>query len=248
MSNLQNALFQRLDPNDLSNVVAEMKVQYNPTEFTLNKGAQIAEIAIPGLDMPILQFVRGQTETLSLELFFDTTESGMGENARPVTEETDQFYQLIKIDRTTHAPPICRFVWGKADFAGSKFSGGWSTQSRANGFQCVVESVQQRFSLFNPRGVPLRATLSLSLREYRTLRQQIQEIRFESADHTKTYVVQDGDRLTRIASKVYADPSQWRVIAKHNHIVDPLALQAGAVLEIPPLRGAGSVGHDDVDS
>ena len=57
-------------------------VQFNPTEYTLEKGAQIAEIAIPGLDSPILQFIRGQTEKLTLELFFDTTESGMDEVGR----------------------------------------------------------------------------------------------------------------------------------------------------------------------
>jgi len=51
-----------------------LSVSFNPTEYTLNKGAQIAEVAIPGLDSPILQFVRGQTETLSVDLFFDSTE------------------------------------------------------------------------------------------------------------------------------------------------------------------------------
>ena len=48
-------------------------VQFNPPELTLSKGAQIAEIAIPGLDSPILQFIRGQNEKLTLDLFFDTT-------------------------------------------------------------------------------------------------------------------------------------------------------------------------------
>ena len=73
-------------------------VNYNPTEYTLNKGAQLAEINIPGLDSPILQFVRGQTETLSLDLFFDTTEAGMGDSTVSVTTVTDQFYKLVKID------------------------------------------------------------------------------------------------------------------------------------------------------
>src|SRR5678816_4399814 len=31
-------------------------VQFNPTEYTLEKGAQLAEITIPGIDSPILQF------------------------------------------------------------------------------------------------------------------------------------------------------------------------------------------------
>ena len=39
------------------------RVQFNPTEFSLDKAAQIAEIAIPGLDAPLLQFVRGQARS-----------------------------------------------------------------------------------------------------------------------------------------------------------------------------------------
>src|SRR5947207_2417710 len=112
---LQKAKFQRLNKDLVCE--KEIEVQFNPTEFTLNKSAQIAELAIPGLDMPILQFVRGQTETLTLDLFFDRTEAGMGESAQPVTERTDQFYQLIKINPVTHAPPVCVFNWG-AHFPG----------------------------------------------------------------------------------------------------------------------------------
>ena len=55
-----------------------IEVQYNPTELSWDKGAQIAEISIPGLDAPLQQFVRGQAEKLTLELFFDTTDHGMG--------------------------------------------------------------------------------------------------------------------------------------------------------------------------
>ncbi len=60
MSSLQKARFQRLDSRDLGRVVGEVEVQLNPTEFTLNKAAQVAEIAMPGLDSPILQFVRAE--------------------------------------------------------------------------------------------------------------------------------------------------------------------------------------------
>src|SRR5947208_1066834 len=77
-------------------------VQFNPAEYTVSKGAQIAEIAIPGIDAPILQFVRGQTQTLSMELFFDTTQSGMGEEgAKDVRDLTDPVYQLVQIQSHT---------------------------------------------------------------------------------------------------------------------------------------------------
>ena len=43
----------------------QIPVQYNPTELSFDKSAQIAEIAIPGLDSPLQQFVRGQAEKLT---------------------------------------------------------------------------------------------------------------------------------------------------------------------------------------
>lgn len=231
----QKAQFIRLNQHFLP-VGAPLEVQFNPAEFTLNKGVQLADINIPGLDMPVVQFVRGQAETLALDLFFDSTEEGMGGSAKSVTERTDKFYQLIKIDRKLHAPPVLRFVWGGTNFPGSKFTGDWSSQSRTDGFRCVVESVRQRFTLFSPQGVPLRATLSVTLREYRTLEQQIDEIRLESPDHTHARVVRRGDTLARISQEAYGDPRQWRRIADHNRLEDPLDLRPGAVLEIPPLR------------
>ena len=228
----QKAKFQRLDVNFIPE--AEIEVQFNPTEFTLNKGAQIAEIAIPGLDKPVLQFVRGQTETLTLDLFFDSTDSGMDDSAQPVTWSTDQFYELIKIDPDTHAPPICNFQWSDYGFPGSTMDDPWATQDRF-GFQCIVESVRQRYTLFSPLGVPLRATLTVTLKEYKSLDQQIDEIGFHSADHTRSHIVQRGETLSNIAEQAYNDPSQWRAIATHNKIDDPLAITPGMTLELPPV-------------
>ncbi|MBI5877223.1 MAG: LysM peptidoglycan-binding domain-containing protein [Chloroflexi bacterium] len=233
----QIAQFRRLNRR-FEPVGAPIRVKFNPTEFTLAKNAQVAEIAIPGLDAPILQFVRGQSETLALELFFDTTDDGTGVDAKPVTELTDEFYKLIKIDRETHAIPICRFEWGVGEFPGSHMQGQWASQnvSRVSGFVCIVDQVRQRFTMFNPNGVPIRATLSVQLREYKTLEQQITQLNLLSPDHTRVHVVQRGDTLSRIADDVYGDPRQWRPIADHNRLDNPLALTPGMVLEIPPTR------------
>ncbi len=232
---LQKAQFQRLDKS-LKPITPGLEVQFNPTEFTLNKGVQIAEIAIPGLDSPVLQFVRGQTETLTLDLFFDTTDSGMDDNATSVTTLTDQFYQLVKIDSDTHAPPICHFSWGGHNFPGSNMNGNWATQNRENGFDCLIESVRQRFTMFSTQGLPLRATLTVSLREYKTLDKQLQQLQLKSADHTRTHVLQRGETLNKIANDYYDDSAQWRVIADANAILDPLALQPGIILVLPPLQ------------
>ena len=234
MLTLLKATVQRLKPDGASDG-APLHVQFNPSEYTLSKGVQLAEVPIPGLDQPILQFVRGQTETLSLDLFFDTTDEGMGADATAVTTKTDLFYQLIKIDKFIHAPPILRFQWGNEGFAGANFNGNWASQARSNGFQCVVESIKQRFTLFSSEGIPLRAVLSVTLREFYNLEDQIQRIDFHSPDHTHAHVVQRGDTLARIAAQKYDDPREWRAIADNNGITNPLDLEPGRVLEVPPI-------------
>lgn len=218
---LEKAVIE-IDPRDRGpGLPATITVQFNPSEYTLVKGAQIAEIAIPGIDSPILQFVRGQNEKLTLDLFFDTTEVGMGESpVKDVRDLTAPVYQLVKIHGITHAPPRIRFVWGQ----------GLS-------FQAIVESISQKFTLFNPHGIPLRATLSMTFREYKSLEQQLVEINLQSSDHSKERVVQVNDTLSRIAFDEYGDSSKWRFIAEANPeaAANPRRLQPGTRLLVPAL-------------
>jgi hypothetical protein len=66
----------------------DIEVLFNPERYTLNKGVHIAEINIPGLDSPVLQFVRGLNEKITMELFFDTTKHGMLDSVKDVRGET----------------------------------------------------------------------------------------------------------------------------------------------------------------
>src|SRR4051794_30736699 len=161
MNWLAKAQIQRLHADGTA-VGKALDVLYNPTEYTLAKSNQIAEIAIPGLDSPLLQFIRGQTETMTVDLFFDTTDSGTDADAKSVTEKTDPFYKLIKIESETHAPPIVLFAWGGDAFPGDRSNKDQAGQARY-GFKGVLESVRQRYTMFSSLGLPLRAVLSLVL-------------------------------------------------------------------------------------
>ena len=210
----------------------KIEVQFNPTELAFTKTAQLAEIAIPGLDSPVIQFIRGGAETVTVELFFDTTDDGMGDGATSVTERTDKFYQLVKQDSATHAPPRCRFYWGQAP-GGATFTG--SEASKAPfWFTCVVESVDRKFLLFSPEGTPLRARLGVKLREYKTIDEMVAQL--ESADHTKAHVLKRRERLDQISARAYETPAEWRRIAEENELDDPLRLEPGTILKVPPIR------------
>jgi len=236
---LAKAEIQRLKA-DGSPVGSPLEVAYNPTEYTLNKGAQLAEIPIPGLDSPMLQFVRGQAETLALDLFFDSTdEGGTGADAAAVTQKTNAFYQLIKIDPATRAPPVLLFSWGADGFPGGRT---YSTLGSSRyGFKGVVESIRQRFTMFSSLGKPLRAVLTLSIKEYKTLAEMTAEQASEGSDRPTAHMVSEGETITDIAAEGGGDGSDWRSVAESNGIDDPEAIAPGDVINMEPAHIVGHV-------
>src|SRR5258708_39796862 len=87
---------------------------FNPEKYTVSKSLLLAEITIPGLDAPVVQYVRGQNEKISMELFFDTTDLGMVDPVTDVRTLTSQVYRLLKVDGGLHAPPRVTLSWGGA--------------------------------------------------------------------------------------------------------------------------------------
>jgi len=211
----------------------QITVQYNPNSLSFEKPVHTAEITIPGLDSPLKQFVRGGTETASVELFFDTTERGTGVGATSVTTLTDAFYGLVKIDPQTHAAPVCSFIWGEK-FPGDRLPERYGNQRRTE-FSCVVTSVKQDFKLFSPEGTPLRAVLTLKLEEYVPLQRQIEQLNLQSADHTRSHVLEQGESLALVSWQYLHDARDWRHIATANRIDDPRRITPGRTLTVPPL-------------
>lgn len=188
-------------------------LRFNPAEFQLKKANNFAEISIPGLESPPLQFIRGAAESLSFEALVDTSDT-----LEDVREKyVDRIRSLLNIDRKLHAPPIVRFVWAREEFRG------------------VLESLDVTYTMFDKDGTPLRAKLNLTLKEYRTVEIQVAEDR-TSPDVDKTYVVRRGDTLTSIAAAAYRDVNAWREIALANDIDDPQRLEPGRLLRLPRLR------------
>jgi hypothetical protein len=189
-------------------------LRFNPTEYQVQKANNFAEIGIPGLESPPIQFVRGASEKLTAELLVDTSDTLEDVRERYVNKLRD----LMNRNMELHAPPIVRFVWDRQVFVG------------------VLESLNITYVLFTPKGVPLRAKLSVTLKEYRPAAVQVKERPTSSPDFDKSWVVRRGDTLSGIAGAVYRDAGKWRAIATNNGIVDPRRLSPGRVLTLPRLQ------------
>lgn len=198
-------------------------VMFNPEEYTVNREINYAQSTIPGLSAPLIQFVSGNMQTLEMELFLDTYEAH-GEGARvlnqarsDVRELTSAVTGLMSIDPGTHAPPVLLFLWGSLSFT------------------CVLARASQRFTMFLPDGIPVRATLQVTFNEFRNLDLEAKEVKRETADYSKTYEVHQGDTLSAIAAREYGTPKLWRPIALRNGIDAPGDLAVGQRLILPRL-------------
>lgn len=218
-----------LEKATLTNTVTgdRVPVLFNPEEYTLSRQVTYAQAAIPGLSAPLLQFVNGAMQTLDMELLVDTLEahrtagSAAGSDVR---DQTRKVVGLMDIDAKTHAPPVVLFTWGSLTFT------------------CVLARATQRFVMFRPDGIPVRARLQVTFNEFRNVDLEAKEIKRETADYSKRYTVSQGETLSGIAAATYGDPALWRPIALRNGLDDPRDPPTGLQLAIPPLpyRDPGS--------
>lgn len=214
-SELEKAVIEVLKgkPKELEGS-SRIAVEFNPTEYSLEKSIEYGNQKIPGFSSPVTQFVSGDAETLSMELFFDTYEDG--EDVRE--KYTNKIDALLKVDGTIHGPPICRFVWGSFDF------------------KCVLQSANKQFTMFRSNGIPVRARVNVTFKGYTTPEEQSKEEKRESADKTKVRRVEEGESLWSIAAEEYQDPRQWRPIAAANGIENPRRLRPGDEVLVPSLE------------
>src|SRR5262245_2050106 len=219
----------------------EIKALFNPNQITIQKSTKWDVKPKNESDTAKTQFTYGEPATLSMDLFFDTysdknnPQVDVRKDKVDGREHTREIFALTTVERVSaqesgelHRPPLCKLVWGKFNISDT--------------FQCewVLQSLNQRFTLFLPDGTPVRATLGCTFRQWRDDETEAKLLNKKSADVVKTRTVRRGDTLSSIAGETYADPTLWRPIAEANRIDSPRALKVGSVLTIPVLR-EGSV-------
>jgi nucleoid-associated protein YgaU len=183
--------------------VSEIPVLFYPSQYTQEKSVNYpVEKAQVGHR---IQFVGSDPETLSMNLFFDTYESG-----EDVRAHTKKITNLME----GNPPPVLKVVWGELNFT------------------CVLEHVSKSFTMFRADGVPVRATLDVRFKEYSD--ESTTTANTTSGSTTKVQTAKSGDNLSSIANDAYGDPSKWRDIADENNISNPRVLNSGQEITVPP--------------
>lgn len=208
----EKALVEVLDPTGESRDPPErLTVSFYPTEYRLGSRTRYDTASRPGRTDPTTQFVGGDPDTLSMELVFDTYETG-GDVRR---EYLDRFDRLLRNDEEGGAPPLCRVTWGSLDFTGA------------------LVSTDRRFTLFARDGTPLRARVGVQFT--RVTSREVEPAEASApTEQRRVRIVERGDTLWAIAGEEYGDPTEWRTIADANGVEDPRTLRVGTELVVPP--------------
>ncbi|MEJ8546917.1 CIS tube protein [Brevibacillus borstelensis] len=200
-----------VDRKGTGDFTESISVLFNPSEYRIEAANHYAWHRILGQSVPVGMFVSGEIETLSVELFFDTYETGID-----VRHFTNKVAGLMTVEKKIGTPPICKFVWDSLQFTG------------------VVEKVSQRFTMFLDQGTPVRAKLDVTFKGTSS-RMEPSDINALTNTVLEQQVSQ-GDHLWLLAARAYNDPGKWRTIARANKIDNPRLLKNGRSVTVPSPR------------
>lgn len=201
-------------------------VLFNPTEYSFEDGSNWQDQGKNG-QRPELQYTGGERTKLTMDLFFDTYEAAKDD----VRLYTSKLVQLLVPTKNRgnegKRPPLVQLDWGKADpdVANSYFP-----------FVCVLEKLTLKFTLFNESGTPVRATASVTFKQYRLPVEELKRNPQRRSFPYEVYTVRSGDTLSGIAAKHWKDPTRWREIADSNPVDNPRLIEAGQTLLIPAIE------------
>jgi hypothetical protein len=124
--------------------------QMNPKEVKLERRAPWVETKSSWSDRPSLGFTGGEGRTMSFELVFDTYEDRTNAQTLYIDKLTSLAMQIdANGAEDKKRPPKVKVEWGAA---GLKFEG-------------VIDSVDCKYTMFMPDGMPVRATCAVKLTE-----------------------------------------------------------------------------------
>ncbi|MBX3030700.1 MAG: LysM peptidoglycan-binding domain-containing protein [Chloroflexi bacterium] len=202
----------------------ELRFLYNPTEYTVTKGATWNRPQTTGAKSATKpQFGGTNPQTVQMEIFFDAFEEGVsvGDDVACLLEWTKP--TPASVQQKKPEPPILSLDWGR-NRALAEFRG-------------YLKSVSAKYTLFDPSGDPLRVTANITLEEVPT-DPKGQNPTSGAREGRRRRVLTEGDTLASIAWAEYGDATLWRALATFNGVDDPMRLRPGTSVLVPTITEA----------
>jgi len=129
---------------------------FNPAEVGDEKGVNWGEGDVPGASAPVVQFGSGKARIISFELFLDGDRGqvGRGGNSLDISEEIN-FYRSLEYPSAYGKGPASVAPWIVLFTMGPLYQQ----------LPCLIVKASPKIIYWTPKMEPVRATISISLRE-----------------------------------------------------------------------------------
>jgi len=208
------------DPTATTGLIGSVQAAINPETYSLSYNISYKQAETLGASAPTEIFTRMDSGDFELELLAD----GTGVVPLPTGISTvDDYIEQVKsivydYQGNVHRPNYLRITWGKTVFTG------------------VCKNITVKYTLFNPDGSALRASIKLSLSESVPLATKTQEGRTSSPDLTHVRTVLAGDTLPLMTYRIYGEPFHYMEVARVNGLDSIYDIKPGDELYFPPLK------------
>ncbi|MEJ2457620.1 MAG: hypothetical protein P8Y58_05515 [Novosphingobium sp.] len=215
------------DPGFTSKVGSPFSVWVNPTSYSHRTQIGYNDRQAQGSSGPSPEFNRIAKEEVSFELIFDATGAipvpqGQSYN-NGIADGISQFTALAAtMNGNIHSPNYLVLAWAQLQF------------------QCVLSSMDIKYTLFRPDGTPLRARMAVTFQSFTSETQLAKEANKKSPDMTHIVTVTAGDTLPLLCYRIYGDSGYYRSVARFNRLLSFRDVAPGMQLLFPPLAGAAA--------
>jgi hypothetical protein len=197
--------------------VDTFEVQFNPSTYTHNYEIEFEEEAGAGNATGSAKFKRYKSQDYTIEFTLDGT--GVSGESLEVQDEVESFLEIAgQMNGDIHRPNFLIVSWGKL------------------ALRCVLKSTSINYTLFKPGGSPLRAKISAVFSESIDEQLRAAEEGKSSPDLTRSWQVQRGENLPRIAHDHYGDETQYAAVASYNNLDHLRDFGPGQALRLPPKK------------
>ncbi len=155
---------------------------------------------------------------LDLNFFLDST--GIIPGCKDVPKAIEKFNKLCsEVNGSIHTTNYLKIYWGKG-----------------LAFPCKLETVKIDYLMFSPNGIPVRAELNASFKEFIDPATDAAKTKKSSPDMSHMKTIKAGDNLPALCHEIYGDPRYYLQIAEINGILNFRQLTPGKQLHFPRLE------------
>lgn len=223
------------DPKCSGDPIETFDALINPAQFTEETNISYIQCQAPGTSGVQLQFDKIVPSDFTLDLILDAT--GLLEDKTPVADFTslitslslrpkpesiksqvERLKKVMHYDGDIHGVYYLELKWGNLSF------------------KCNITKLSITYTVFRPSGVPLRAKVQATFKQFQEDELREKTDSNHSPDLTHVRTVKAGDTLPLMTHRIYGDFSYYLEVARVNKLKNYRDLTPGMKLIFPPFN------------